>query len=68
VRAGAFVCLLSLVGCISDNDRIRIENFVSDPAGTFVFTAQTNTVMTASDGSEAEQIRRGWLAEEFTGL
>jgi hypothetical protein len=66
MRALALTCLVSLAGCIIDNDRIRVENFESDPAGTFVFTAQTNTVMTANDDGEAEQIRRGWLAEELT--
>jgi hypothetical protein len=66
MRALALTCFVLLAGCIIDIDRIRVENFVSDPAGTFVFTAQTNTVMTANDDGEAEQIRRGWLAEELT--
>ena len=63
MRALALTYFVLLAGCIIDNDRIRVENFVSDPAGTFVFTAQTNTVMTANDDGAAEQIRRGWLAE-----
>ena len=37
----------------------------ADPAGTFVFSAQTNTVMTPNDDGEAERIRRDWLAEEL---
>ena len=66
MRVPVFACLVLLGGCIIDNDRVRVESFVADPAGTFVFTAQTNTVMTANDDGEAEQIRRGWLAEELT--
>lgn len=64
-RVLAVACSVWLAGCIIGNDPVRIENFVSDPAGTFVFTAQTNTVLTANDDGEAEQIRRGWLAEEL---
>jgi hypothetical protein len=66
MRVPVFACLVLLGGCNIDNDRVRVESFVADPAGTFVFTAQTNTVMTANDDGEAEQIRRGWLAEELT--
>jgi hypothetical protein len=66
MRALALVCLVSLAGCIIiGNEPLRVENFVSDPEGTFIFTAQTNTVMTENDDGEAEQIRRGWLAEEL---
>lgn len=66
MRALALFCLVSICGCIIDNDAVRVESFVGDPAGTFVFTAQTNTVMTANDDGEAERIRRDWLAEELT--
>ena len=66
MRALALTCLVSLAGCIIDNDRIRIDGFVSDQPGIFVFGAQTNTVMTANDDGEAEQIRLGWLAEALT--
>jgi hypothetical protein len=65
MRALALVCLLWFTGCVIGNDPLRVENFVSDRAGTFIFAAQTNTVMTANDDGEAEQIRRGWLAEEL---
>ena len=65
IRIVALTCILSLVGCIIDNDQVRVESFTYDPAGTFVFTALTNTVMTANDDGEAEQIRRGWLGEEL---
>ena len=53
-------------GCIIDNDRVRVESFVANSPDTFVFTAQTNTVMTANDDGEAERIRRDWLAQELT--
>jgi hypothetical protein len=65
MRAPVLACLLLLSGCIIDNDPVRVESFVADPAGAFVFTAQTNTVMTANDDGEAEQIRRDWLAQEL---
>lgn len=54
--------LISLGGC---NDQLRVVSFTADPAGTFVFTAQTNTVMTPNDDGEAEKIRRDWLADEL---
>ena len=53
--------LLLLVGAC--NDHVRVVSFEADPAGTFIFTAQTNTVMTENEDGEAEQIRRDWLAE-----
>jgi len=65
LRMLAFAGLVSLGGCIIDNDPVRIESFAADPAGTFVFSAQTNTVMTPNDDGEAERIRRDWLAEEL---
>lgn len=65
MRLLAVACLVSLAACIIDNDRVRVESFAPDSAGTFVVTAQTNTVMTANDDGEAEQIRRDWLAEEL---
>ena len=65
IRTGVLACFFSLAGCIIDNDRVRVENFTSDPVGTFVFAARTNTVMTANDDGEAEQLRRDWLAEEL---
>jgi hypothetical protein len=66
MRAPVLAYLVLLGGCIIDNDRVRVASLVVDPVGTFVFTAQTNTVMTPNDDGEAEQIRRDWLAEELT--
>ena len=65
MRSLALACLLSLGGCIIDNDPVRVVSFAADPDGTFVFAALTNTVMTPNDDGEAEQIRRGWLADEL---
>ena len=65
MRVLALVCLALLGGCIIDNDPVRVVSLAADPAGTFVFTAQTNTVMTENDDGEAEQIRRDWLADEL---
>ncbi len=66
VRSLALAYLALLGGCIIDTDRLRIENLVSSSPDTFVFTAQTNTVMTPNDDGEAERIRRDWLAEGLT--
>ena len=66
MRAFTLACLVLLGGCIIDNDRVRVESFAANPDGTFVFTAQTNTVMTANDDGEAETIRRDWLAQALT--
>ncbi len=52
----------ALSGCI-DNDRVRVQSFLPGPAGTFTYSARTNTVMSANDDGAAEQIRRGWLAD-----
>src|SRR5438046_1946880 len=61
----ALAGFILLGGCIIDNDRVRVVSFAADPVGTFVFTAQTNTVMTENDDGEAEQLRRDWLADEL---
>lgn len=67
VRAHSLACLILLGGCgIIGNEPLRVESFALNPDGTFVFAAKTNTVMTENDDGEAEQIRRGWLAEELT--
>jgi hypothetical protein len=65
VRALALACLASLSGCIIGNEPLRIESFTVEPAGNFIYSAQTNTVMTPNDDGEAEQIRRDWLAQDL---
>jgi hypothetical protein len=66
MRALVLACLAVLAGCIIDNDRVRVDNFTADTPATFTYDAWTNTVMTANDDGEAEQIRRDWLAEALT--
>ena len=66
MRALVLACLTALAGCIIDNDPVRVENFTADTPATFTYDAWTNTVMTANDDGEAEQIRRDWLAGELT--
>jgi hypothetical protein len=63
MRAFVLASLLLLGGC---NDRLRVDSFSVNPDGTYVYTAQTNTVMTENDDGEAEQIRRDWLAEQLS--
>jgi hypothetical protein len=65
VRLLGLASLVLLCGCIINNDPVRVDSLAADPDGTFVFTAQTNTVMTPNDDGEAEQLRRGWLAEQL---
>ena len=65
MRMLAFASLVLLVLFAGCNDRLRAVSLEADPAGTFVFTAQTNTVRTENDDGEAEQIRRDWLADEL---
>jgi hypothetical protein len=67
VRMFAFACLVLGLGCgcVIDNDPVRVVSFTADSDTTFVFAAQTNTVMTPNDDGVAEQIRRDWLAEEL---
>lgn len=65
VRMLAFAGLVLLVLLGGCSDQLRVVSFAADPAGTFVFTAQTNTLMTANGDGEAEQLRRDWLADEL---
>ncbi len=61
----SLLVLLSLAlasGC-SEGDRARVQSFLPGPGGSFMYSARTNTVMTANDDGAAEKIRRGWLAE-----
>ncbi len=68
MRAPALACLISalslatLSGCI-DNDRVRVQSFTPGADHSFVYSARTDTVMTANDDGAAEQIRRDWLAQ-----
>jgi hypothetical protein len=67
MRAAAFVFLASSLACAAlggciDRDTVQVESFTPGPAGSFVYSAQTNTVMTANDDGTAEMVRRDWLA------
>ncbi len=68
MRSLVLACLVSslslgaLSGCI-DNDRVRVQSFTPGPGGEFVYSARTDTVMTANDDGTAEMIRRDWLAQ-----
>jgi hypothetical protein len=54
--------LAALCGCI-DHDPARVTSFTRGPAGSFVYSAHTNTVMSANADGAAEAIRRDWLAQ-----
>ena len=64
MRAFAFLCLiplglLPLTGC-ADTD--RHEGFTATSPSSFLYSAQTSTVLTENDDGTAERIRQGWLA------
>ena len=44
MRILAVVCLLSLAGCVGS---ARVEGFAASGPASFLYSAQTNTVMTA---------------------
>ena len=58
------VAAVSLFGC-GGND-VRLVDLAPGTAGTFTFSARTNTVMTENADGAAERIRRDWLAEALT--
>jgi hypothetical protein len=62
MRALILACLVSLAGCIIDNDRVRVESFAADTPATFTYGVATQHRDDNDDG-EAERIRRDWLAE-----
>jgi hypothetical protein len=51
-----------LAGCI-EYDLVRVDSFAARDAGSFVYAAATNSVMTPNDDGASEQIRRDWLGE-----
>ena len=60
MRPLAFLCLLSLVGCVGS---ARIEGFTASGPTAFLYSAHTNTVMTENDDGTAERLRRDWIAD-----
>ena len=76
MRIIALGCLLALAACYGNpdggrnwavnhglEDVTRVESFKPTGPGSFIYSAQTNTVMTENDDGTAERIRRQWLAE-----
>jgi len=56
--------LAMLGGCESlQRETARVEGFTATAPGAFLYSAQTNTVMTENDDGAAERIRRDWLAD-----
>ena len=55
-----WLCLASLAGCTWS---ARNEGFTATGPNAFLYSANTNTVMTENDDGNAERLRRQWLAD-----
>ena len=60
MRALLLLSLLSLGGCVWS---ARVEGFGVTGPDSFLYSADTNTVMTANDDGTAERLRRDWIAD-----
>lgn len=60
MRPLALICLLSLAGCVGS---ARVEGFAASGPNSFLYSAHTNTVLTANDDGTAERLRRDWIAD-----
>ena len=60
MRALLLLCLFSLGGCVWS---ARVEGFSATGPESFLYTAETNTVITANDDGVAERLRRDWIAD-----
>lgn len=60
MRALALLCLISLAGCVGS---VHDEGFTATGPRNFLYSAHTNSVMTANDDGTAERLRRDWLAD-----
>jgi hypothetical protein len=60
MRLFVVCCLLSLSGCVGS---VRVEGFGATGPASFLYSARTNTVMTANDDGTAERLRRDWIAD-----
>jgi hypothetical protein len=58
MRALAVLCLITLAGCVGTD---RHEGFTATGPNSFLYSAQTSTMMTENDDGAAERIRQGWL-------
>ncbi|HEX3883933.1 MAG TPA: hypothetical protein VHW66_14840 [Stellaceae bacterium] len=60
MRVVALLCVVALAGCVGT---ARTEGFATTGPAAFLYSAHTNTVMTANDDGVAERIRRDWIAD-----
>ena len=60
MRALALICLLSLTACLGS---VHQEGFAATGPVSFLYSAHTNTVMTANDDGTAERLRRDWIVD-----
>jgi len=56
----AVISLLSLAGCVGS---ARNEAFTTTGPTSFLYSAQTSTVMTENDDGAAERLRRRWMTD-----
>jgi hypothetical protein len=59
MRVLALCCVFSLIGCTGS---VHQEGFSATGPDAFLYSAHTNTVMTANDDGTAERMRRDWIA------
>ena len=59
MRVLALCCVVSLIGCTGS---VHQEGFSATAPDAFLYSAHTNTVMTANDDGTAERMRRDWIA------
>ena len=60
LRVLALLCVLVLIGC---RGTTRYEGFAASGPVAFLYSAHSNTVMTANDDGAAERLRRDWIAD-----
>jgi len=60
MRVLALCCVFSLIGCVGS---VHQEGFTATGPAAFLYSAHTNTVMTANDDGTAERMRRDWIAD-----
>ena len=60
VLALSVLAAVSLAGCVGS---ARHEAFTATGPASFVYSAETNTVMTENDDGGAERLRRRWIAD-----
>ena len=58
MRVLALLCLVPLAACVGAD---RHEGFTATGPNSFLYSAETSTMMTENDDGAAERIRQGWL-------